>query len=134
MKKKIIASLTAVGTTLIPFMALAQIAYIPVQSSDPNPRTLADVVGVVVFYLNVALEVLMAASVVVFVYFIIKYFMIAGANRAEAGTYVMWSVLGFFIILSIWGIVGILTGTFGLSNQNHQFNSWQNFTSLFPHN
>jgi len=54
-----------------------------------------------------------------FVWNVYKYF-IAGSDNAEskkeAGLYVMWSLAGFFVILSFWGLVAILTNTFKLEN------------------
>ena len=102
-------------------------------SPGSGQQTLASVIALIIAYLNDILFLLMAFSIVMFVWYIIKYFMRAEANRKEAGTYVLYSVLGFFIILSVWGIVAILTNTFGLGNGNTNYQSWASFTNIFPH-
>lgn len=80
------------------------------------PNSLCTVITTVVGYLNQALFLLMAFAIVMFVWYIIQFFIKPDSDKKEAGNYVMYSVIGFFVILSIWGIVRILTNTFGLTN------------------
>jgi hypothetical protein len=94
--------------------------------------TLFDIVTLVISYLNVALVLFMGAAVVIFVYHVIKYFILPNENRSEAGSYVLYSVTGFFVILSFWGLVNILQNTFGLQNENYKPASWASFSNLFP--
>lgn len=111
-----------IGATLlvVPFLALA---------AGP---TLADIINLVISYLNTFLVLMMGVAVVIFVYYVIKYFVLPNADRSEAGYYVMYSVVGFFIILSFWGIVNILQNTFGLQNEKNRPSSWTSFSNLFP--
>ncbi len=95
-------------------------------------QTLADVIRTIVGYLNQVLFLLIGVAIVIFVFYIIKYYMLADANRAEGGKYVMYSLIGFFVILSFWGLVNILQNTFGLQNESNQPTSWTSFKSLFP--
>lgn len=67
-------------------------------------------------YIENALILLMAFAVLSFVFNVIKYFMRPDADRKEAGNYVLYSVIGFFVIFSFWGIVNILQNTFHLKN------------------
>lgn len=94
--------------------------------------TLASLINLIIYYLNIFLVLMMGVAVVVFVYFIIKYFILPNADRSEAGSYVLYSVIGFFVILSFWGIVNILQNTFGLQNDRNRPASWASFSSLFP--
>lgn len=93
--------------------------------------TLKDILGVAAGYLDLALKVLMGLAVVYFVWSIIKYFISPGSseNRKEAGAYVMWSFVGFFVIISLWGIVNILSSTFNLGSNAPQ---WASMQDLFP--
>ena len=85
--------------------------------------------------LNDVLFLLMAVAVVVFVWQVIRYFILsAETDRKNAGLYVMYSIIGFFVILSLWGIVNILSGTFGISNDANKPSSWSNFSNIFPSN
>ena len=67
--------------------------------------------------------------VLAFVWFVVKYFILPNENRSEAGMYVMYSVIGFFVVLSVWGLVNIVSNTFGLEGTAP---SWSTIQSLFP--
>jgi hypothetical protein len=103
------------------------------QCSSTN-LTLCSLINRVVGYLDQVLFLLIALSIVVFVYYIFKYFIQPNENRSEAGKYVMYSVIGFFVILSMWGLVNILQNTFGVGNSNYAPSSWSSISSLFPTN
>ena len=95
-------------------------------------NSLCTVIKLIIGYLNQFLYLLMAFAIVVFIWYIIKYFIKPDSEKKEAGNYVMYSLIGFFVILSVWGIVRILMNTFGLSNVGNSpsVNEVQN---LFPH-
>jgi len=99
------------------------------QCSSSN-LTLCSLIARIIGYLNQILFLLIGLSVVVFVYNIFKYFIKADADRAEAGKYVMYSVIGFFVILSMWGLVNILQNTFGLGYTSPT--SWSSISNIFP--
>lgn len=81
--------------------------------------------------INDALFLLMAVAILVFVWQVIRYFILPNENRKDAGLYVMYSVLGFFVIFSLWGLVNILSSTFGLSNATHP-QTWESLGQIFP--
>ncbi len=97
-------------------------------------KTLKTLIDLVVSYLNMILVLLMGVGIVIFVFYVVKYFVMPNADRTEAGKYVMYSVIGFFIILSFWGIVNILQNTFGLKNETYRPAGWASFVNLFPGN
>ena len=115
-------------TYIIPGLALL----IPLTAFAQNNKTLKDVIAIVAGYFNVALGLLMGLAVIMFVWYIINYFIKADANRAEAGQYLMWSLIGFFVILSLWGLVNILINTFDLGTGNPS--TWTGLKNLFPTN
>ena len=94
--------------------------------------TLKTLMGVVADYLNTALQLLMGLAVLFFVWYVIQYFIKSSESkgRGEAGQYVLWSLIGFFVILSFWGLVNILTNTFQLNNNAPTAGQ---INSLFPH-
>jgi hypothetical protein len=49
--------------------------------------------------------------------------------KKEAGLYVMWSVIGFFVMLSFWGLVNILMNSFKLDNNLPPNTIFGNFRS-----
>jgi hypothetical protein len=106
--------------------------FTPVVSFAATQKTLKTIIAQLTSYLNDILLLLMGVAIVLFVFYVIKYFFRPDADRKEAGLYVMYAVIGFFIILSFWGIVNILQNTFGLQNSNNRPQSWQEFGNLFP--
>jgi len=65
-----------------------------------------------------------------FVYYVVQYFMRPTDKRAEGAQYVMWSLVGFFVIFSFWGLVNVLINTFSFGQNSP--GTWGNFTSIFP--
>lgn len=100
-------------------LPLTIVTLIPTIAFAAEKRTLRDLVELVLKYFNMVVILIIALGVVMFVWNVYKYF-IAGSDNAEskkeAGLYVMWSLIGFFVILSFWGLVAILTNTFKLEN------------------
>jgi hypothetical protein len=115
--KKIFAASMAGVAWAIPLMAFAQ------------AKTLKTLIDQVTTYFNYFLVLMMGFAIVMFVWYVIKYFIRTTEDHKEAGLYVMYSVIGFFVILSMWGIVNILQNTFGLQNDAP---SWRTINSLFP--
>lgn len=54
-----------------------------------------------------------------FIYGVYKYFIQGGAEEEkvqEGQRFVMWSVIGFALMFSIWGLINLLINSFGLDN------------------
>jgi hypothetical protein len=79
-------------------------------------RTLKDLIDLVIDYLGYAIPLIMSLSIVVFIWGVYKYFIKVDADRAEAGNYILYGVIGFFLMLSFWGVVNILIQTLNLDN------------------
>ncbi|MEN9912984.1 MAG: hypothetical protein RLY66_392 [Candidatus Parcubacteria bacterium] len=105
---------------------------LPTVAFAATNKTLASLIDLIITYANRILVLMMGIAVVMFVYHVIKYFIMADAERKEAGPYVMWSLIGFFVILSMWGLVNILQNTFGLQNDTNRPAGWNSFTNIFP--
>lgn len=43
------------------------------------------------------------------------------SERAKAKSYMLWSIIAFFLIFSIWGIIAVLRNTVGITNPIPQF-------------
>lgn len=110
------------------YVTAAAVALTPVVTFAAG-KTLSDLIIKITGYLNQALVLLMGLAVVVFVWYIFQYFIKPDDDRKNAGNYVMYSLIGFFIILSFWGLVNILRNTFDLDSQSPSYSSIQN---LFP--
>ena len=68
---------------------------------------------------NVLVPVLFAVAFIVFLWGAFKTF-ILGANseevKEEGKNLMLWGLIGFFVMVSIWGLVNILTGTLIFGN------------------
>lgn len=111
------------------YIVSAYIATLPMFAFAAT-RDLNGLIELVIGYLNKALALLMGLAVVIFIWYIIKYFITPNDKRTEAAQYLLWSVIGFFVIFSMWGLVNILIGTFDLGSNNPA--SWGDIRNLFP--
>ncbi len=60
-----------------------------------------------------------ALAFVVFIFYIYKYFIAGGSSddeRKKGRAFLLWSVIAFAIMISIWGIVNVLVNTFGFGS------------------
>lgn len=67
---------------------------------------------------NVAVPLIFALAFVVFIWGVFQYFIAGGHDeeKRESGKQLMlWGLIGFFVMISVWGLVHILLGTFGLN-------------------
>lgn len=64
-----------------------------------------------------AVPLLIAVAVVVFLYGVVKYITAGGSEekRAEARMTMIYGIIGLFVMVAIWGLVGILLNTFGIA-------------------
>lgn len=111
--KKTIIKLGILMTMLSPILSFA------VEPTVGAVTNLKGLVDLIILYFGYAVTIIMSLAIVMFVYNVFKYFIAGGDDvgaKKEAGLYVMYSVIGFFVILSLWGLVYILVNTFKLTN------------------
>ncbi len=78
-----------------------------------------DLIGFINIYL---VPMLMAVALIVFLWGIYKYFILGAADekaRTEGRKFAMNGIIGFVIILSVWGIVFIVKETLNLDKQDN---------------
>ena len=69
---------------------------------------------------NVAVPVIFALAFIVFIWGIFLYFIAGGHDeekRKSGKQLMLWGILGFFIMVSVWGLVNILVGSVDLDNE-----------------
>lgn len=67
---------------------------------------------------TILVPVLMAIAFIVFLWGVYKYFIYGASNegeKAEGRKFALWGVIGFVIILSLWGLVNIVKDTLNLN-------------------
>ena len=108
MKKALVLTTVVLAAFALPLVSLAAI------------NNVADAGSLIINTINnVIVPVLFAVAFVVFLYGAFDAF-ILGANdegKKEHGKNLMlWGLIGFFVMVSIWGLVNILTGTISFGN------------------
>lgn len=78
-------------------------------------KTLKDIADLIVEYLNIGLALIIGLAVVTFVWNVYLYFF-TEKDKTDAAKYVMYSVIGFFVILSFWGIVAVVRNSLNLDD------------------
>lgn len=119
MKKKLIV-LSGFVLSLAPVVALAASTsggvscYSGVQVTD-----ITTLLCKISQLLNSVIPVLIALGVVYFVWGVVSY-VISGDEEAKkkGRSRIIYGIIGLAVIISMWGLVGILTRTFGLENSN----------------
>lgn len=88
----------------------------PLISFAQEKKDLKYLVGVILEYLTIGIYLIISLAVVTFVWNVYRYFF-TEKSKTEAGMYVLYSTIGFFVILSLWGLVALLTNSLKLDNQ-----------------
>ena len=98
-------------------LLLAALMFAPAAAFAQQAQNLSQLATLAIKYFNVGIYLIIALAIVVFVWNVYIYFFTGDStNKKEAGLYVMYSVIGLFVILSFWGLVNIVTNTLNLNN------------------
>ncbi|GEM_PF-1330569 len=71
---------------------------------------------------GVLVPLIFAFAFIVFLFGIFRYFIAGGDNPEEqkkGKQLVIYGLIGFFIMVSLWGLVNIVSNTFGLTGSSH---------------
>ncbi len=95
---------------------------IPLISSAAPISNISDVGSFIINTINnVVVPVLFAVAFIVFVWGAFSTF-ILGANSEEVKekgkNLMLWGLIGFFVMVSVWGLVNILTGSVSFGNSS----------------
>jgi hypothetical protein len=102
-----------VAARIVPFAVIAAFPLLTLAVSN-----LCELISAIVYYFNVGIYLIIGLATVVFIWNVFNYFFKAdGGDKKEAGLYVMYSVIGFFVILSFWGLVNIVKNTLNLDTR-----------------
>jgi len=73
--------------------------------------------NILIFLNKSVIPFLLALAFVVFLWNVVRYFIIGGSNedsQEKARSLATWGIMAFVIIVSLWGIVNLLVTGFGL--------------------
>lgn len=116
--KKNLFVLSGIALASAPVLALAQVGTSGSATlCSPQIQNLGDVVCKIGSILNSVIPVMIVAGVVFFVWGVVSFVI---SNDEEAKTKgrnrMIWGIIGLVVIVGMWGLVRIVTNTFGLSN------------------
>ena len=72
------------------------------------------------FINNVAVPLVFAVAFIVFIFGVFRYFIAGGASpekQKEGRQLIMYSVIGFAVMIAIWGLVNLVVNTFGFDSK-----------------
>jgi predicted PurR-regulated permease PerM len=102
-----------------------------VQGTLPNI-----IASIITFINNVLVPFVFALAFAIFLFGVFKYFFVNGVKdpkaRGEGRNFILWSVIAFAVLVSVWGLVNLVKGTFNLNNNQPglpTFNAASNGTS-----
>ncbi|MFW5871704.1 MAG: hypothetical protein ACOCUT_01220 [bacterium] len=78
-------------------------------------NTFETVINNIIGTLNIVVYLIIALGVVSFLYGIVLYISRAGdeGKRKEGIKYIMYGIIGLFVMVSVWALVAVLSGTIG---------------------
>ena len=66
---------------------------------------------------NTIVPLIFAVAFLVFIWGVFQYFIAKSEEAKENGkNLILYGLIGFFVMVSVWGLVNILVGTFSLNN------------------
>ena len=111
MSKKKLAILSGIGSFFAPLFALAV-----TQACTVTHNTIEGILCKARSILNTIVPLLVTLGVVYFVWGVVQYIMTGDeAKKKEGRTKMIYGIIGLVVIITMWGIVGLITNTFGVS-------------------
>jgi len=113
MKKKLIV-LSSLGLAIAPFLAFAQVG--TGGCANQLPGTLQSIICTVGNILNTLIPIMMVLAIVYFIWGVIQYVISSDEEAKKSGKdRMIWGIIGLVAIVAVWGLVAVLTNTFGLT-------------------
>jgi len=94
---------------------LVLLLVLPVVASAQS--TLGGILTTIKGLLDAIIPIVITLAVIYLFYGVAKYVMAAGDEEAQkqGRSIMIYGVIGLFVIVSIWGLVGVVQSTFGVS-------------------
>ncbi len=77
--------------------------------------------GIVTFINSYVIPFIFAIAFIVFIWGVFQYFIAGGANeeqRDKGKQLVFWGIIGFVVMITVWGIINLLVASTNLKEQN----------------
>jgi uncharacterized membrane protein YidH (DUF202 family) len=93
---------------------------LPLISSAATINNVSDVGSFIINTINnVLVPVIFAVAFIVFLWGAFETFILGATNdtaKEKGKSLMLWGLIGFFVMVSVWGLVNVLTGTIGFGN------------------
>lgn len=106
--------------SLLSILALALTPVLAFAQEAPITRTVDGFLNYMIYIASRALPLLILAAVVLLLFGILKMFFFKSDNSqtSEGKKFIGWGIVALFVMVSVWGLVNVLRGTFQLDNNN----------------
>lgn len=89
---------------------------------DPRSNPLITFIqdDILLFIDYVLVPLVFSLAFIVFLWGIFNFFIAGGADeekREKGKQFMVWGIIGFFVMVSVWGIVNLLVNSFGFGGQ-----------------
>ncbi|MEK7079762.1 MAG: pilin [Patescibacteria group bacterium] len=115
--KKYLLRLSALALVLLGAVQSVEAQTTNNVANNPLTKAITDVIT----FINIALVPLVfAIAFIVFLWGVAQAFVIGGADeekRENGKKFIMWGLIAFFVMVSVWGMVNLLVNTFGFGGQ-----------------
>ena len=95
---------------------------VPLVSLAATVNNISDVGSFIINMINnVFVPVIFAIAFIVFVWGAFQTFIMGATNdvaKEKGKELMLWGLIGFFVMVSVWGLVNILTGTVSFGNNS----------------
>lgn len=115
MKKKLIVLFLGLTLAVMPALALAQPTGAYLGCAGVSLGTLEGILCKIGDILNILIPILIVLAVVIFIWGVITYVVGGDEEAKKKGRMRMvWGIVGIAVIVALWGLVRVLTRTFGV--------------------
>ena len=102
--------------------SLAAVLALPLVSFAASINNISDVGSFIINTINgILVPVIFAIAFIVFLWGAFQTFILGSGDakvKENGKNLMLWGLIGFFVMVSVWGLVNILTGTFSFGNNN----------------
>lgn len=90
-----------------------------------RPRTFYDLIvnTIIGGMITPIITLIVSGAVVVFLWGVFKFIKSEGKEKEAGKEMMVWGIVGIFVMVSVWGLVNILRGTFNLDNTQVEINN-----------
>ncbi len=84
-------------------------------STGTASGTLGGLINQVITLINLLVPLVFAIAFIVFLFGVFQYFIAGAGNdekRKEGRNFIMYALIGFVVMVSVWGLVNLLSGSF----------------------